>query len=384
MDDVALDRDALYYPYIHIRDVNWLKATLLCFPQVRRVVPTDFYLNDDEEVRPFRTVRGARGQPLLTEEYTDMQEYGSPVHQAQNRLLKVLEDNAALVHSRFSRDVAIRDFPKNPDAFQMHTGKMLWGLADYLVSHELGWFARQLQSAASDTRWVALHPVLGEAIMSMIAIAIARAKGLDIVTSSGRVHHAMAVLDEDEVIDHLLERGTGRLATTPAELADELAEIVLTTRFDVSRLTAEQIAELIKDGKDLRAFKTALIPIAKSLPDVLDPTERERRLREKAKEVIDLWMAYRKSLPRFAVDAIVESTELTVPDVASAMIVGGGTSVALASGWGLALGLLTWKGVGIYRKFQERASDPLRFLSQIEKAGASLVISSRAITPSVT
>jgi len=27
--ETALDRDALYYPYIHIRDVNWLKATLL-------------------------------------------------------------------------------------------------------------------------------------------------------------------------------------------------------------------------------------------------------------------------------------------------------------------------------------------------------------------
>ncbi len=28
---VALDRGALYYPFIHIIDVNWLKATLLCF-----------------------------------------------------------------------------------------------------------------------------------------------------------------------------------------------------------------------------------------------------------------------------------------------------------------------------------------------------------------
>jgi hypothetical protein len=38
-----LDRDALHYPYIHIRDVNWLKGTPLCFPQVRRMVPPDFH-----------------------------------------------------------------------------------------------------------------------------------------------------------------------------------------------------------------------------------------------------------------------------------------------------------------------------------------------------
>ena len=39
---VALDRDALYYPFIHITDVNWLKATLLCFPRVRRMVPQSY------------------------------------------------------------------------------------------------------------------------------------------------------------------------------------------------------------------------------------------------------------------------------------------------------------------------------------------------------
>jgi hypothetical protein len=38
-DAIALDRDALFYPHIHIDDVNWLKSTLFCFPTVRRIVP---------------------------------------------------------------------------------------------------------------------------------------------------------------------------------------------------------------------------------------------------------------------------------------------------------------------------------------------------------
>jgi hypothetical protein len=29
----------LYYPYIHIQDPDWLKATLLIFSQVRRMTP---------------------------------------------------------------------------------------------------------------------------------------------------------------------------------------------------------------------------------------------------------------------------------------------------------------------------------------------------------
>jgi hypothetical protein len=52
----ALDRNALYYPYIHVRDVNWLKATLLCFRQVRRMVPPDFHLNDLPELKPYRAL----------------------------------------------------------------------------------------------------------------------------------------------------------------------------------------------------------------------------------------------------------------------------------------------------------------------------------------
>ncbi len=44
---------ALYYPFIHIRDVNWLKATLLLFSQVRRMVPTMFTPSDGPGVREF-------------------------------------------------------------------------------------------------------------------------------------------------------------------------------------------------------------------------------------------------------------------------------------------------------------------------------------------
>ena len=33
---------ALYYPYIHIRSENWLKATLLCVPAVKRIVPENY------------------------------------------------------------------------------------------------------------------------------------------------------------------------------------------------------------------------------------------------------------------------------------------------------------------------------------------------------
>jgi hypothetical protein len=44
---------ALYYPYIHIRDSNWLKSTLLWFGQIRRIVPEQYTINDPPEVKTF-------------------------------------------------------------------------------------------------------------------------------------------------------------------------------------------------------------------------------------------------------------------------------------------------------------------------------------------
>lgn len=57
-------RGALYYPYIHIHNENWLKATLLCFGQVRRIVPDSFTVRDMATIRPYVTLEGPDG-PLL-------------------------------------------------------------------------------------------------------------------------------------------------------------------------------------------------------------------------------------------------------------------------------------------------------------------------------
>lgn len=369
---VALDRDALYYPYIHIRDVNWLKATLLCFPQVRRIVPPDFHLNDSEEVREFRTVEGLRG-PLLAEEQTD----SSAVYQAQQRLIEQLVKNKKNLRKRFSRKATEGEHNKQRDSFQIHRGKMLWSLINFLKEEELAWHARDVRSHDFE-EWFAVNPKLGEAIMSVIAIAIAEDKGLDIVTSSGTVHHALASLSEDEVYNDLLIYGAKSQQAPDAvrvqKLADELAEVVMTASFDLTCLNAKQIADLTKEGQDLRKFKDTLIPIASSIPEIHDPKEREKRLKEKAKEVIDSWEKYKKSLPRFALDALVSSANIKSPELVTSIVAGATSGIMLASGIGLAIGLLAYSGFGIWRVYKDKTSSPYQYLSRIEKAGASLVL----------
>jgi hypothetical protein len=369
------DRDALYYPYIHIRDhqINWLKATLLCFPRVSRIVPHDFHLNDPDAVAPFRRVKGVRGDPLLDEHYTDFYYGDSPVSAAQQRLLTVLHENGALVKERYSRTVAVRDLGDKADSFEMHAGKMLAPLHDYLMSNDLGWYSRRTQSDNADNRWVTLHPTLGEAIMSLIAIAVAKHASLDIVTSSREIHHALAVQDMNEVLDLLLGRYPERKDATVDEKVDELAEVVMTTFFDLDKLTAEQIAELQKEGKDLQAFKNSLVPYAEELPDLADPATRAKRLQQKAQEVVAKWEEHRKSLPWFAQQALFTAAEASLPPVALGAVAAA-NPIAVAAGAGFAVFYVTYKGRKIWRDYRTNIGSPLNYLTKIEKAGASLVL----------
>jgi hypothetical protein len=372
----VLDRDALYYPYIHVREdnINWLKATLLCFPQLRRIVPHDFHLNDPAAIEPFKMVTGARGTPLLDEEYTDGPYY-QRAKAAQDALLKVLQQNEELILERYSQKAAVSDFGPKWDSFEMHTGKLLAPLHDFLLSggRNLGWYSRKTMSHNADTRWVALHPVLGEAIMSIIAIAIADAAGLDIVTSSRQMHHALAVQDMNEVLDLLLGRYSPTKKASVDEKVDELAEVIMTTFFDLDKLTAEQIAELQKDGKDLRAFKDSLAPYAEHLTDPEDPVEREKRLREKAREVVAAWEKHRQSLPAFAKDALVEAAGLSLPAMTVTATAAANPVIAVA-GAGFAVLYVTYKGQKILRDYRKNIGSPLNFLTRIEETGASLVL----------
>lgn len=42
---------ALYFPYIHFQDKNWLKYALLYWDCVKRIVPRSYAPKDDDDIR---------------------------------------------------------------------------------------------------------------------------------------------------------------------------------------------------------------------------------------------------------------------------------------------------------------------------------------------
>src|ERR1051325_8817820 len=164
----VLDRDALHYPYIHIEPdkLNWLKATLLCCPQIRRMIPVGFPRNDAPEIQDFQREKNAHGDALVGDEYLNMDMHDSTAKLAQDRLLYKLEQHEDLIVRRFSKKVSVNQYD-----YKIYRGKVHDGIWEFLLKHELGNVA---EGPKENPFSFNVQPDLGEAIMSTIAIALAR------------------------------------------------------------------------------------------------------------------------------------------------------------------------------------------------------------------
>ncbi len=354
-----VSRYALYYPYIHIRDENWLKGTILAFQKARRIVPNRFTVKDQAITRAYATLEGPAGQ-LLESLVVDAPE----VRLTQEWLRKKISERIDELTSQYTEDKLAPELQSGPQAFEMHTGKFLdQELLELLKSKNLAWYSREPEEPDS-YNWVTMHPKVGAAMMSVLALAVARIKGLSVVTPSGEAHQQLLANQEEEVFEKLLEipLPTGASAANDVTV-EELSHVVITMGFDLTRLSAEQICELLKEGKDLRSFRATVANFAGRIPVGLDSAEKRKRLRQEAQSVLDEWNGYTNKLPSFAKEALADAALDKIPEKALELGLGATVATAIGALPGLVISVAVSAGVKMFRK----RDTPLRFLSRVDK-----------------
>ncbi len=366
---VPVERAALYYPHIHIQNVNWLKAALLSFRQVRRMVPYPYHLRDTPEILEYTNLTNSDGDPLLLAHRLEHDR----IEAAESRLLELLKAHSDFIQRRYSSQSALANSEiLSCQSADVHLGKMVHGLRSYLEQEQLAWEPTR-GPHQHEWDWRSMHPRLAESIMSLLAIDVARQDGLDVVTDSLRPHHALSELDEDAIFSCLLERThIGDRLTGQNSRCDDLAMLVLHTHFSVDSLSAAQIAELIKEGKDHRAFKSRLLDSVSRIPRMQNGDEYRRRLANAAKEIVNDWGAHKRQLPHFALDAMASAVSAAPPALAT-QVGNNPSEVVLAAGFGMTIFLLSWNALGVWRRYQKAKEHPLHFLSRIEASGATLI-----------
>jgi hypothetical protein len=357
------ERSALYYPYIHIRSETWLKSALLAFQKVSRIVPSVYTLWDGDAIQRYSDICGLDGTPLLDRANSQT----GRVRRAQDTLFIKLREHESILISRYSCGRTPEDFRVGEKAFQIHRMKLLdYRFTEWLVSSKLAWNVRGSGEDGS-YEWLTMHPRLASAIMSVLALAIARQDGLSIVTPSQTTHETLLASTQEQVLSRLLDmpefledEGAGRVSV------QELCQVVLVTGFDLTRLTPEDIGEVIRKGSvELRKFYGGLTRFAANIPAGLDEPTRAKKLRSKAEEVLADWRQCMEKLPQLK-EAVKEgaSDKGLEKAVDLAREAGAAKSIAHFVGGlpGLALAVLVKAGSVMVRK----RDTPYSFLNRVE------------------
>jgi hypothetical protein len=376
-----VEKDALYYPYIHIRSVDWLKRALLVFPHVARIVPRYYVPQDRGELREFEGILGRWNKPLLREANLN----SSGVRQAQSTLLDLLSDDLANVpgfRERYSRAAIGNSLPHKE--FLLHRDKPTFELVDFLSEHGLMWRAEH----ESPSAFTAVHPVIGEAIMSTIAMACARDEGFDVVTDEGRVHHDISGSDVAGLY-HSLTRGGNLTNTKHKATTNKLCELLIFQQCDVAKLTAARLAELSKDHEAIDAFRSALAGLAEKIPEMQSATAFEDRLRAAVDDALRAWQQNKLNMSNVSKEifgkdllkptegfmkSLVDKFTATALGAAAGGAGAGPVGILVGAAGGFVVALIVHGASSWIKASEHERSSPFRYLTQIEKAGVTFTM----------
>lgn len=381
---MTADIDALNYPYIHIRSVDWLKRTLLVFPHVVRMVPEHFETFDVPEIKEFCRTEGRRGPLLRTANI-----FARPIIDAQTKLIKEIErdlkKDSKNFLKKFGKQAANRVRNEGDQGFQIHARKVTGHLGDFLFESELAWHADRGHNHGWG--YIELHPQIGEAVIATLAFACAENEGLQIVTEFPELHGRVIGQTEKSVFRACLD-GSSRID----EDTDEQAiQFLVYRRCDPNKLSAERLAALNQEWEALASFRDALQKAATRIPrQIKDKTIREKYLNDVVSDIYKKWEADRANLSNYVAelfgDGVLSQPGKLLEKVAekalTPMTAGGGAGILgsltlgalTGAAAGFAVGLVTYAATGWTKLERKERESSFRYLTMLERSGVSFLV----------
>jgi len=143
----SLLRPAPYYPYMLIRSEDWFKATFLCVPVVKRIVPGTHFPGGMPEIIKCWRVAGPKGT-LLQAVPADT----PAANEAQMRLLWELREQKKAIQRTCNHAPE-----PTRDVYWIHDAKFNQELLESPTGHDLAWPSHHSR-AYGLRRWHASHP----------------------------------------------------------------------------------------------------------------------------------------------------------------------------------------------------------------------------------
>jgi len=349
----AKGKPALYYPYIHVRSERWLKATLLCVPSVKRIVPSSYLPEDLAAIAKYAEIVGPNG-PLLQSVPSD----SAAARAAQQQLLLKLRTHKSRIVKKYhqTRNQSV-------DTYRIHVAKFNEELLEFLVENRLAWSTEHPMAYGHRT-WYALQPTLGKAIMTTLGLSISREQNYDIVTPDGEFHEAVLTTKENEIFEKILSGDESGVTATVAQAGHDLSQLVITlTGVNYKALQPEHIPEL-QSSKHFQKYQRLIANRATCVDLENDVKGYRQSLENQANEIIETWQEIKSDLSKDVRDALFESGLIFSVEALKALH--GADIGGLKAAGGIAIGLLVIKGLRIRER--RKTGSPHHFLTEIISA----------------
>jgi len=338
---------ALYYPYIHLQDENWLKVAALYYDGLRRIVPEDFRTQDSKTVR------------LLNNEFQfikDLHPREEPRDIADD-FLQFARDELFDVDKRKNLLSDIGKLLPPESGFRIHGSKIAERLRTELPNIGL--------AKKSDSRqpWYDFEPATGALYMTCLANKMAEERGLPIVTDDP-VYQPLI-----RGFQHYSYRWRPRKDTSHA-----LASLVIQTAVpkNIKSVSIQKIVRFRKKHDDERhRFYDAIGKLAKDIPNINEPDAFRDCLNHHKKSIDEATKDLKLSLVDVGIGCVTGLVGLSLPSWASGLAqMEPNLGIQMASGalFCMAVGVVITEGLNVYKS---KRRSPWSYVLSLERDLAS-------------
>jgi hypothetical protein len=320
---------ALYYPYIHFRNDDWVKLAALYWDELSRIVPNDYATEDSDTVRALSpvisTVRPGWVRPEFGQSFIEfIRHYGK----------RLRAKYALSLRDRWPELPQSRRPPK-PGGASGNDPRLGYVFSEKM-SLELYAAMQEFDLASTDSRggqWIGMHPRLAWVYMTTLAEQISKERGLRPLTDQTRDHLAVSGLSTERLA-HALLGDVALVGSSPT--SSEVETVLVSVAFravvprDLQTLSVDRILEFREKYPNERAsFQEEVAKLLAThgwLNEISHPAVLEERLREEYEKVWNPKLAsLRAKLKDVGIDTMLScfSMKTSVP--------GGLTSAAAAA-----------------------------------------------------
>ncbi|MFF4785746.1 DUF6236 family protein [Streptomyces griseorubiginosus] len=390
-----MQRIGLYYPYVHFRKEQWIKAAALYWPGLARVVPRGFRVSDPDLVKALRDGL----DNFLTD--VDPSEAAAAVAPA---FLKVVEDHGTELRQRFLATADTRPFhtqqgnrpellmgqriinaePTSPDDLRtlprderplagLYPHEVDPGLADALRGAGLAVPAMRSRIARSaDVTWLAMDPVLAWIYKCVLTEELARRTCYAPITDQVAAHSATDGWDSDRIAAAMLGEPP-RPANSDGTTGLGLMAVQCVLPDGLRSVPVAKIIQLRNDYKaEFSAFRQAVDKAAADLREQVGGIEDRAAFEHHLRMTFDESIAQPLEDLRKAMSGLNLKTfysalnyKFEVPVLAAAAS-GWAGNVPIAGG-SLAIAAATLRQATVEARDTQLAGSPVSYLLRVER-----------------